>query len=285
MSYWSEMLGGQVRHIRVGEVDTRLLEAGTDKQRVVLLIHGAGGHAENFVTNVVPLSAAGHVVAPDLLGHGMNSRVPGAVYTLRAVIDHVKKLIDVLGAERVDVVGLSLGGMIAAHVARECKTRVGRLVLICPVGFAPDAASEAEFHRSTKDVVENNIAGFADGEAAIRKKITMLVHDPKNFPEEMIAARIAMYARPGAKEAMAAVLRDLYEARNDYIVNERVLREIDAETLFVWGRKNFGSLAVIEQSSKTVKRGTLKIMEESGHWPHVVEREAFHRLVLEFLGG
>ena len=249
------------------------------------MLHGAGGHAENFVTNVVPLSKAGHVVAPDLLGHGLNARPPGTAYTFRGVIDHVKKLIDQLGARRVYVMGLSLGGMIAAHVARECKDKVEKAVLICPVGLAPDAETEAEFHKSLGAMVENNIAGFDDGEPAIRKKITMLVHDQKDFPEEMIATRLVMYAQPGAKELMSAVLRDLYQALRDYVVGADVLKDIAADTLFVWGRKNFGSLAAIERASKLVNRGTLKILEESGHWPHVVERDAFHRLVLSFFEG
>lgn len=282
MSYWTEMLGGQVRYVKVGNIETRLLEANSAGEPLILMLHGAGGHAENFVTNVVPLSKAGHAVAPDLLGHGLNARPAGTAYTFRGVIDHVKKLIDQLGARRVYVMGLSLGGMIAAHVARECKDRVEKAVLVCPVGLAPDAETEAELHKSMAAMVENNIAGFDDGEPAIRKKITMLVHDQKDFPEEMIATRLVMYAQPGAKESMSAVLRDLYQGRRDYIVGPDVLKDIAADTLFVWGRKNFGSLAAIERASKLVNKGTLQMLEESGHWPHVVEREAFHRIVLSF---
>jgi pimeloyl-ACP methyl ester carboxylesterase len=285
MSYWTEMLGGQVRYLKVGAIETRLLEAGGGNGPLILMLHGAGGHAENFVTNILPLSKAGHTVAPDLLGHGLNSRPPGTIYGFRGVIDHVKKLIDTLGARRVYVMGLSLGGMIAAHVARECKDRVEKAVLVCPVGLAPDANSEAEFDKSLGNMVENNIAGFDDGESAIRKKITMLVHDQKDFPEEMIATRLVMYAQPGAKESMSAVLRNLHQSRRDYVVGAEMLKDIDADTLFVWGRKNFGSLAAVEQASKLVKHGTLKILEESGHWPHVVERDAFHRLVLAFFGA
>jgi 2-hydroxy-6-oxonona-2,4-dienedioate hydrolase len=279
------MLGGQVRYLKVGDIETRLLEANSSGGPLILMLHGAGGHAENFVTNIVPLSKAGHVVAPDLLGHGLNSRPAGKTYTFRGVIDHAKQLIEQLGARRVYVMGLSLGGMIAAHVARECKDKVERAVLICPVGFAPDAETEAEFHKTLSAMVENNIAGFDDGEPAIRKKITMLVHDQKDFPEEMIGTRLVMYAQPGAKASMSAVLRDLYEARRDYVVGADVLKDIAADTLFVWGRKNFGSLAAIERASKLVKKGTLEIFEESGHWPHVVERDAFHRFVLPFLEG
>ncbi len=284
MSYWTEMLGGQVRHVKVGNINTRLLEANSGGGPLILMLHGAGGHAENFVTNIVPLSKAGHVVAPDLLGHGLNSRPSGTAHTFRGVIDHVKQLIDTLDARRVYVMGLSLGGMIAAHVARECKDNVEKAVLICPVGFAPDAETETELHKSMAAMVDNNIAGFDDGEPAIRKKITMLVHDQKDFPEEMIATRLVMYSQPGAKESMGAVLRDLYQARRDYVVGPEVLTDMAADTLFVWGRKNFGALAAIERASKLMKKGTLKILEESGHWPHVVERDAFHRLVLSFFG-
>lgn len=284
MSYWTKMLGGQVRYLRVGPIVTRILEAGTGNDPYIIALHGAGGHAENFVANIVPLSRAGHVIAPDLLGHGLNSRPPGTRYSLRAVIDHVKALIDTLEARRVYVMGLSLGGMIAAHVARELGSRVDKVVLICPVGLAPDAASEVEFRKSVSNMVANNIAGFDDGEAAIRKKIAMLVHDQKDFPEEMIASRLVMYAQPGAKELMSAVLRDLDLGKRDYVVDAGVLREITADTLIVWGRRNFGSHVAIEKASGMLPRGRLAILEHSGHWPHVVERDTFHRLTLDFLG-
>jgi 2-hydroxy-6-oxonona-2,4-dienedioate hydrolase len=284
MSYWTEMLGGQVRYVRVGNVATRILEAGGGHDPLIVALHGAGGHAENFVTNIVPLSRAGHVVAPDLLGHGLSSRPPGTRYSLRAVIDHVKALIDTLDGRRVHVMGLSLGGMVAAHVTRELGSRVDKLVLVCPVGLAPDPASEAEFEKSVSNMVANNIAGFDDGEAAIRKKIKMLVHDEKDFPEEMITTRLVMYAQPGAKESMSAVLRDLGAGKRDYVVNARVLREIAADTLIIWGRRNFGSLAAIETASGIMPRGRVAIFEDSGHWPHVVERDKFHRVALDFLG-
>jgi pimeloyl-ACP methyl ester carboxylesterase len=277
------MLGGEARYVKVGNVRTRILEAGDpDDETLILLLHGAGGHAENFASNVVPLAAAGHVVAPDLLGHGLNSRPPGTAYTFRNVLEHIKTLIDVFAPKRVYVGGLSMGGNLAAHVARERKDVVEKALLICPVGVAGSDAEVAPARDGLHKMADNNIAGFDDGEDGIRKKLMMLVHNPPDFPEEMVTTRLMMYGQPGAKASMSAFLRDLHEGAENPVVSPAVQREIDAETLFVWGRKNFGSLEAIEQAAANMKRAKVAIFEHSGHWPHVVEEELFTRTVLDF---
>jgi 2-hydroxy-6-oxonona-2,4-dienedioate hydrolase len=284
MSYWTSMLGGETRYIHVGTVRTRILEAGdADHETLIVLLHGAGGHAENFASNVVPLSAAGHVVAPDLLGHGLTARPPGTTYTFRTVLDHIKALIDTFAPKRVFVGGLSMGGNLAAHVARERKDVVTKALLICPVGVAGNDAEVAPARDGLHKMADNNIAGFDDGEDGIRKKLMMLVHNPPDFPEEMVTTRLTMYDQPGAKASMSAILRDLHEGIENPVVGPSVLRDIDADTLFIWGRKNFGSLETIEQAAAQMKHGRVAIFEHSGHWPHVVEQDLFTKTALDFL--
>lgn len=283
MSYWTSMLGGEVRYVPVGNIRTRILEAGDrEHETLILLLHGAGGHAENFASNVVSLAAAGHVVAPDLLGHGLNSRPAGTSYTQRNVLEHVKDLIDVLAPKRVYVGGLSMGGNLAAHVARERKDVVEKALLICPVGVAGSDAEVAAARDGLHKMADNNIAGFEDGEDGIRKKLMMLVHNPPDFPEEMVTTRLMMYDQPGAKASMSAILRDLHEGAENPVVGPAVQRDIDADTLFVWGRKNFGSLQTIEAAAANMKHARVSVFEHSGHWPHVVEQALFTQTILAF---
>jgi pimeloyl-ACP methyl ester carboxylesterase len=50
--------------------------------------------------------------------------------------DHVIEIIDALGERRVRIVGHSMGGALAAHVAAAVPDRVESIVLAAPVGFA-----------------------------------------------------------------------------------------------------------------------------------------------------
>ena len=65
--YWVELLQTQVRLIQ-GRYLTRIIEAGSGP--ALFLLHGTGGHAENYALNVAPLAEHFHVVAMDFLWHG-----------------------------------------------------------------------------------------------------------------------------------------------------------------------------------------------------------------------
>ena len=73
------------------------------------------------------LAAQRTVLAVDLRGHGASSR-PGA-YSVALMAADVASLLDTVGAAAVDLVGHSLGGLVALRVAAGCPDRVRRLVL------------------------------------------------------------------------------------------------------------------------------------------------------------
>lgn len=79
------------------------------------------------------------VICVDLLGHGRSDPVRGSI-TLE---EHADDLIGILAQERAEaasVVGVSMGGMVAQHLALQAPTRVGRLVLCATAGGFPAAA-------------------------------------------------------------------------------------------------------------------------------------------------
>jgi 2-hydroxy-6-oxonona-2,4-dienedioate hydrolase len=284
LSYWNSMLGGRVGYWDVDGVSTRVLEAGNPGDKLILCVHGSGGHAENFVTNLVPLSAAGHVVAPDLLGHGLNTRPPNASYTMRGVLDHLKRVMDLAGGDaQISLLGLSLGGVLAAHLARECRDRVDKFVMICPSGISPGALDH--------EAIDEGASRMRDGTKVAlesptlencRRRVENLVSDPTRIPEEMVWLRQYMYTRPGS-ETMLSVLQDNVDHIDEYIVGDEVLHDIDARGLIVWGRHNSTPVSVAERAAKELKNGEIVVFEDSGHWPHYEEQDAFHAKVLEFL--
>ncbi|MBO0892841.1 MAG: alpha/beta hydrolase [Acidimicrobiales bacterium] len=284
-SYWCSMLGGEVRYRDVKGVRTRLLEAGDPSdERVVLCVHGSGGHAENFVTNVVTLAAAGRVLAPDLLGHGLNSRPEGADYTMRGVLDHLDALLELVGARRVTVIGLSLGGALAGHLALRRPELVDTAVMICPSGLAPGPQDPERLRAAAARMRDGTTSVLADPTwERCRARVANLLSDASRLPEEMVALRHYMYTRPGA-ETMAAILDDNAAHAEDYVLGDAALANLKSKTLLVWGRHNATPISVAEAACKVMAHGELSVFDDSGHWPHVEETDAFHAKVLEFLG-
>src|SRR5215211_6084576 len=95
----------------------------------LVLLHGGIGASEMFAAILDELAEARRVIAVDLPGHG---HTPDVDRPLRAELlaDDVAALIEHLGLERADVMGYSLGGMVALRTAIQHPARVRRLVLV-----------------------------------------------------------------------------------------------------------------------------------------------------------
>jgi 3-oxoadipate enol-lactonase len=96
----------------------------------LLLVHGYGGAAWNF-TDMQPHLAGRRLIVPDLPGHGGSSPLPAAA-SLRGFADALVPLID----EPVDVVGHSLGGVVALRLAERHPRLVRRIVVAAAAGIS-----------------------------------------------------------------------------------------------------------------------------------------------------
>ena len=82
----------------------------------LLLVHGFAGGAANFADLAELLAPRHRVLVPDLPGHGGSAPLP-AIPNLAAYAESLATLCHVEGVERLDVVGHSLGGVVALRLA------------------------------------------------------------------------------------------------------------------------------------------------------------------------
>jgi pimeloyl-ACP methyl ester carboxylesterase len=97
--------------------------------RPLMLLHGGLGSGEMFGPVIGLLANAGHqVILPDLQGHGRTADIDRPI-SLPAMGDDIAALIRLLGHDRVDVVGYSLGGGVGFQLASRHPELVRRLVM------------------------------------------------------------------------------------------------------------------------------------------------------------
>lgn len=117
--------------IEVDGTSTRYLEAG--KGAPVLLLPGEGGVAEQWQPVLAGLGDSHRVIAVDLPGYGYTDPVPDGSAT--ALARFVWRFAQRLGLEAPAVIGHSLGGAVAVHLALQRPGWLSSLVLASPAGM------------------------------------------------------------------------------------------------------------------------------------------------------
>src|SRR5919112_5767855 len=125
-STWTTDATGTGQYADVNGISLYYEEQG--QGRPMILLHGGLGSGEMFGP-ILPTLADGHrVITVDLQGHGRTADIDRPIDE-KLMADDVAALIDHLGLERPDVVGYSLGGGVAFHVAVKYPEKVRRLVI------------------------------------------------------------------------------------------------------------------------------------------------------------
>jgi pimeloyl-ACP methyl ester carboxylesterase len=111
--------------VRAGSVPLRVVRAGEGPP--LLLINGLGASVEMWRPLVRELPDR-ELVALDLPGTGQSGR-PRWPMRMPQLAGAVTAVLDDLGLDRVDLLGYSLGGVVAQELARRAPERVDRLIL------------------------------------------------------------------------------------------------------------------------------------------------------------
>jgi pimeloyl-ACP methyl ester carboxylesterase len=112
----------------------------------LVLLHGGFGTIEMFDTIVPILAGARKVIVPELQGHGRTANVDRPL-TPEFMADDIAALAGHLGCRQLDVMGFSLGGLVALQTAIRHPSLVRRAVVVS----AP-ARSSAIYSQRTQNV-------------------------------------------------------------------------------------------------------------------------------------
>ncbi len=102
----------------------------------VLLLHGKNFSGAYWQPTAEALGREGfRVIIPDMIGFGRSSKPLDYQYSFHAYGRHLDDLLDQLGIERVNIVGHSMGGMVATRFALMFPASVEKLILVNPIGL------------------------------------------------------------------------------------------------------------------------------------------------------
>ncbi|CUU56889.1 2-succinyl-6-hydroxy-2,4-cyclohexadiene-1-carboxylate synthase [Parafrankia irregularis] len=129
----------------------------------VVLVHGIAGTTADWARVAPDLAATRRVIAYDQRGHGASDRADGrSSYTFDLLLTDLLALLDTLGLTAVDLIGHSMGGVVALRCALEHPGRVRSLVLV-DTAAAPAAA--------TGGVARRVVSALLEGAAAVSSAV------------------------------------------------------------------------------------------------------------------
>ena len=166
----------------------------------LLLIQGLGYGRWGWEPIVPGLAARHRVIRFDNRGIGESDK-PEGPYTAAQMAGDALQVLDEAGIERANVIGASLGGMIAQELAVTAPDRVDKLVLCCTTPGGPDAVPMPDV----------TLRLFAEApslppEVALRRFVeNALGNDPPaELVDELFARRMANPPDPAGWQAQAA---------------------------------------------------------------------------------
>ena len=121
------------RTVELGDGRLRYQSTGTGDE-ALLFLHGFNSQLSIWDDVWPQLAGCGRRVRLDIAGYG-GSHWPSASYSLPVQAERVIGFMDALGLARVTLVGVSMGGSLAAWIAAHHPDRVTGLLLLAPSGY------------------------------------------------------------------------------------------------------------------------------------------------------
>ncbi len=124
----------KVYRVAVREIEIEVEEAGQGA-RAFVLVHGFTGSRDDWKEQIPELAPLGRTLALDNRGHGGSTNSGRAEdYTTQGMSEDLLGVLDALDLEQVDLLGHSLGGLIAQRFVLAHPERVSSLVLMDTAG-------------------------------------------------------------------------------------------------------------------------------------------------------
>ncbi len=240
----------------------------------LLLIHGLGYERHGWGPGLARIAAERELILLDNRGIGA-SDVPPGPYTVDQLAADARTVLDAAAIERADVLGVSLGGMVAQELALSYPARVGRLVLGCTT---PGVRGQAMPARTVRLLA--TVAGL-EPETALRRLVENSLADTTverrpELIEEVYRYRIAHPpALPGWQaQAAAGAAFDALDR----------LDAIHAPTLVLHGTDDHVvDIRNAELLAGRIEGARLELFADTGHLFFWEEPERFAASVLGFL--
>jgi esterase len=261
-----------------------ITEWGPADARPIVMLHGIRGYAETFAAVASALQPEFRVIAYDQRGRGRSDWDPQRNYYTDAYVRDLGAVVDRLALDRFDLLGHSMGGIVALVYAASAPQRVRRLVI--------EDAGPGAFERSAGAArIQNELRaaplGFASWDAAVAYMRALRLNVTDAARNERLKSMLK--AAPGGGFVWTHDHEGISQTRLEPDPARRVdlaahVRAIACPTCVIRGdRSDYLQPDMVARMRTLNPRITTVDIADAGHYVHDDQPQAFATQVRAFL--
>ena len=251
--------------IQIGDATLHIRNGGSGEP--ILVLHDEMGRTEPL-KYAEALAQDFSLQMPALPGFGISDRIDW-VMSVRDLASWYLRVLDELNLERVNVLGFSLGGWLAAEMACQSPKTFNKMALVAPTGIRPESGEIFDmFLVIAKEYLEE---GFLNSDATPEYATTC--------PDEPTPEMAELWEVAREESARLTWRPYMYHAALPHLLG----RLQDLPTLLVWGEQD----AVVPASTvklyqQAINGAQLETIANCGHHPEMEQTDEFVGLIKNF---
>jgi len=244
----------------------------------VTLLHGFTQSGRSWQEVISAMPSGWRWVVPDLRGHGETRTRPGTPCTMDACTADLEMLWDRLGIGRTHLVGYSMGGRLALHIAAR---RPERLLSLLTIGAHAGLDEEARAGRLMGDealarrIEQDGLEAFVNYWGGLPLFAGLERRGP-SFVAQVRAERMG-----NSVGGLACSLRGMGAGVMQPLWDD--LARVSVPCTFVAGQLDHGYVASARRLAASVPNGRIEVVLRAGHSVHQERPEAFARVLAAHL--
>ena len=277
---------------------THMIACGDKQAEPLILVQAAAGSAPLWRNQLPTLAEHFRVYALDTVGQpGKSAPNPPSYFN----DDYMQWLLDVmdqLGLEKANFIGVSTGGWKVMRLATDHPERVNKVILLSPIGLSharlpwkiwinrvmkkskdADALEQELTAKSIKSPSANGNISFGSFDRQLARAMALCT---RHF---RLDRALGIYDTKTKRIAVGKTLKVL--RRFFFSESTAVLRKMRAPSLILFGEHEilYNPDAVAKKAKKLMPQAVVQIIEASGHACIYDQPEESNRRIMSFLQG
>jgi len=265
--------------IRLSDGYTHYEIGGPENRQPVVLVHGFSVPYFIWDPTFKFLTESGfRVLRYDLFGRGFSDR-PKLRYNIDLFCKQLRELLDTLGFEQINLMGLSMGGPITITFTTRHSERVKKLVLIDPAGARPVTISRILKAATTPGFGELALGLFGRGQLV--KGVESDFYDPAHVKEFVNKYMVQLKYKGFVRAILSTVRNGMLGSFGE------TYKQVGAQktpVLLFWGKDDKTvPFAHSNDIRAVIPKTQFHAFENCGHIPHYEKPEEVNPLLFEFM--